>query len=163
MLQEAGLLEPAVLARTSQPGEESGTVLRYLFARAGLGPAQVGRAGDQLARIGRAIEERYQGKIQRYLRRQGELIRDDLLGMFADGGGPEPELRHGVTHWLQNAAGIPLSTFEYDRTLQQFCQERGVDQRQLEDAADEIDFNLALVDDVIRADLAQPQQGRETA
>lgn len=155
-LAGAGLTEPDVLAQAGAPGAESGAALRFILGSQLVEPADVTRAAGLLTRIASVTENRFQGKLQRYLRRQGELMRDDLAGMFGDAGQPEgeqpaAELRLGLTHWLQNACGIPISV--QDSSIQRFCEQRGVTVTQLADAADEIDFNLALVDDVIKAEL----------
>jgi hypothetical protein len=113
-----------------------------------------------LARIAGVVEERYGGKLQRYLRPKAGAIRDELVAMFADPAGAEPELPGVVAHWLQNAMGMPLSLT--DASVQAFCEAHGISAEELERAADEIDFNIALVDDVLRLAAAARAEGAVT-
>lgn len=149
-LHLAGVLTPEALARAVKPGADANVVLRHILAHHGIAADQAERLADALARIGQAVEERWQGKIQRYLRSQGAAMRDELLGIFGSGDGDEPQMRHAITHWLQNAAGIPLPLD--DANVQRFRAERKIDEQALVDAADEVDFNVALLEDVIRAE-----------
>lgn len=157
MLYEAGLLEPGVLAMVDDADDESAAVLRRLLLRYGFDPHDIDKVLGCLASISGAIAEQYQGKIQRYLRHQAEVIRDDLLGMCDGAVRSDLRLRRAVTHWLQNALGAPLSLG--DEAVLEFCAERGISLDDLEDAADHADFNLALVDDVIGADRNTRRKG----
>jgi hypothetical protein len=159
-LADLGLLEPPVLARAGDPASEEHTALRYLLVRQGLVEAEVERAVGALARIAGVVIDRYGGKFQRYLRAKAEAMRDELVAMFADSAGAEPELPGVVAHWLQNAMGMPLSL--EDASVQAFCEAHGISGEELEHAADEIDFNIALVDDVLRLDAAARGEGAST-
>lgn len=153
VLDGLGLLDTRALAQAGDPGHESAVVVRYALTHQGLSPDAAKDVTALLARIATSLVEHYDGKIQRFLRHHGHAILDDLLGMVPAAGARGAEVQRGFTHWLQNAVELPISVL--DRPVQEFLDERGVSPAQLEDAADEVDFNLALVDDVIRAERQQ--------
>lgn len=159
-LSGLGLLDPASLARASDPESDAAIVLRHALAGNGLPQDDARRTAALLAQVASALVARYEGKIQRYLRAQGTAMIEDFLRLVDDHGAREPELRLGVTHWLQNALDLPLSA--PDESVRRFLDEHEATMEDLEAAADQIDLNLALVDDVIRADRAArtPTDGR---
>lgn len=150
-LHRFGLIEPAVLLEVDDPASDTHRVVRHLLDRYGFDRAQITTATGVLARLARFVTDGYGGKLQRYLRRNAERMRDELVSELG-GGTPEPLLRLAVTHWLQNAVDLPLSL--EDDAVRAFCAARGIDQATLELAADEVGLNLALVDDVIRLEAA---------
>jgi hypothetical protein len=79
-------------------------------------------------------------------------MRTELVDAFSGDSVSETELNLAVTHWLQNAAALPLSM--NDEATQEFCRRRQIDLTDLEQAADAIGLNVAVVDDVIRLDAA---------
>jgi hypothetical protein len=157
VLDGLGLLAAGTLARAAEPGHEGGVVLRYVLTRHGLSAGEADEVVTLLAQVAASLVERHDGRIQRFLRHHGHTILDDLLGMVPAAGARGAELRRGFTHWLQNAVELPLSVM--DTAVREFLDERGATLAQLEDAADEVDFNLALVDDIIRADRERPAGG----
>jgi hypothetical protein len=151
-LGELGLTEPATLAEAGNPSGTHHVVVSYALARYGFTESDAQRAIRLLAQLAGVVGERYGGKIQRYLRQQAERIRDDLVASLAVGSDSETELHVGITLWLQNAVNMPLSVA--DKNVDEFCDRHGVGLEELEKVADEIDFNVALVDDIIRLDQA---------
>ncbi|GAA0404298.1 hypothetical protein GCM10009541_54380 [Micromonospora gifhornensis] len=152
-LHRFGLIEPAVLLDVDDPASDTHRVVRHLLDRYGFDQAQIVTAAGVLSRLAQFITDGYGGKLQRYLRRNAERMRDELVSELADEA-PQPLLRLAVTHWLQNAVDLPLSL--ENAAVQEFCAARGIDQAALELAADEVGLNLALVDDVIRLEAADP-------
>ena len=90
----------------------------------------------------------YQGKIQLYLRWYAELILNDLKRVFEFTALSETEARYALTLFLQNTTAMPISL--RDRSIDAFCGKYKLTPEQLFSAADDLDINLALVDDVIQ-------------
>ena len=99
------------------------------------------------------LHEHYSGKVQRYLRSYGELILQDLDRIFQFSNLDKAQVKYAFTYWLQNVLNMPLSLC--DRSVQTFCQRYGLQLEQLFAAADELDMNLALVDDVVHSYIAK--------
>lgn len=154
------LLDPASLAATADPANARHVVLTYVLLQYEFSDDQAKRAVSMLSTAAAAVNETFAGKIQRYLRSQAETIRDDLVSALGGDTVTESELRRGVTHWLQNALNLPLSVD--DKYVQEFCDSHAIGLKELENAADEIDFNVALVDDMIRGMAVAARENRES-
>lgn len=152
-LSELGILQPRVLMTVSTAGVDAAGAFRHVLTECGAAEAATQRACDTLAHVARVVVDRWGGKIQRYLRWQTAVIRDDLVAVLEDG--TDVEMGTAVTHWLQNASGMPVSV--NDQHVATFCADRGITLQDLEREADALDFNLALLDDVIRLS-SQPRE-----
>ncbi|ACQ80901.1 hypothetical protein Bcav_2656 [Beutenbergia cavernae DSM 12333] len=153
-LRDLQLVSPSALMGAKDTPTPAHAVIRHVLGQHGIGKEQTERIIQTLADMASAVMNGYEGKIQRFLRAEAESIRDDLTTLLAGPRTPSSELRRGITHWLQNAAGLPISV--EDESVRQFCANRGITVQQLQQAADEVDFNLALVDDLIRLEKAEP-------
>ncbi|MEE1621928.1 hypothetical protein ACQ7DA_09555 [Zafaria sp. J156] len=152
-LDGAGVLSPEDLARAGDDADERSVVVRHVLRRHGFDPGAAGAAAAVLAQVAGAVQERHGGLVQRMLRAHAEQMRQELLGMVADPRGLEEPLRQAFAHWLQNAADLPISLV--DAPVRAFLDARGIGVEQLEGAADAVDLNIALVDDVLRAEVEE--------
>jgi hypothetical protein len=114
----------------------------------GLGDKEAHRALRVLAETARGLQQHYQGKVQLYLRWYAELILNDLKRVFEFTALSEAEARYALTLFLQNTTAMPISL--RDHSIDAFCGKYKLTPEQLFSAADELDINLALVDDVIQ-------------
>jgi hypothetical protein len=147
-LQYLDLLESAKLALLDQPaGAEAATVVAYVLKQHGFPPEPVAKSLSVLAHVAQALQRDHGGKMQRYMRRHAEALRDDLVGALSNGALSGAEWRYAVSHWLQNAFSLPLS-LEHE-AVKEFCAQNEVSTQDLWLAADELDLNLALVDDLL--------------
>ena len=150
-LEQLAVIDPKSLARARDKGSPTGTVVRFASGRTGLAEADIEGAVQLVANVATVVLDRYDGKVQRYLRGWAGAILDDMEALFGLAG-LDGQLRRGMTHWLQNATNMPVSV---DNSLvDEFCRQRGVTAHDLEAAADRIGYNVALIDDVIRLDAA---------
>ncbi|MDX6749385.1 hypothetical protein SH611_06165 [Geminicoccaceae bacterium 1502E] len=104
-----------------------------------------------------ALRERFEGRIQLYLRRYGERMLDELAQNFRFSRLSPEQARSAFSYWLQNVLGMPVPL----RTpaVQAFCGRLGVTEEELVAAADRLDLNLALADDMIELEEAARREG----
>lgn len=153
VLARVGLDDPATLADATEPTSRAGATLRFVLAQYGIPADAVEDRAAILARLGTVVTSSFEGGIQRFLRRHAEAMRDELAALLTDAGHQvHDETRRAVTHWLQNAASMPLSV--NDDAVEAFCRERGLTVADLQEAADAVGLNVAVVDDVIRLEAA---------
>jgi hypothetical protein len=117
-LRGLDLVGPEALAGADDPTAEVAPVMRYVLRHHGFTDDEAGRMLALLATIGRRAQARYEGRMQRFLRRVAEAARDELVTEFA-GDDPPAELRRAVAHWLQNTVNLPLSLD--DAEMREFC------------------------------------------
>ncbi len=122
-------------------------VLRYVLEHQGFSDDEASRAVSILVQAANAVRNNCGGKIQRYLRSNGERMRDELATMFAAVPLNSVDIRYAVSQWLQTALSLPISL--ENQAMVDFCSAHKVTQAELLRAADELDQNLALLDDVL--------------
>jgi hypothetical protein len=149
MLEALGLLDVDLLATLAERKPE-GTVIAYVLKQHGLEEQEVQCAVATLIRAALAFQRDYEGKVQRYLRRHAERMRDDLVRAFGDAPLNKAQLRQAVSHWLQNVASLPVSL--ENPSVQAFCKDHGISIEELIRAADDLDLNIALIDDLLALD-----------
>lgn len=149
-LQYLGLLEIDRLAALETPGDDHAVVLAYILKRHGFSEENGRHAVRLLRQVASVVKKGYEGKIQRYLRRQGEVMRDQLVNAFACESLSTEQLRYAISHWLQNALSLPVS-LEH-QAITEFCRENGLALEDLLLAVDELNLNIALVDDLLEID-----------
>jgi hypothetical protein len=148
-LRDLGLLDPDTLA-IEDAGAESPVVIRYLLRQAGLDEDDVSRAVTAFAGLGVAVNARLGGSTQGFLRRKGDEMRAELLDSLALEGIEPDRLRAAVTLWLQNSLGFPLSTNHAG--VRAFCERHGITVEELEQEADALGLDPAVLDDLIGLD-----------
>lgn len=86
-------------------------------------------------------------KLQNFLRIQGKKMLDDLDGTISFSSiGKDQENRIFIT-WIQNVLEIPIPLSNH--YVEEFCKEKQCKIEDLIDAADALDFNVAVLDDLI--------------
>lgn len=149
-LQYLGFLEVDKLALLEAPGNEDVVILAYILRHHGFSPEGAQHAVRLLAQVAKVMQRDHGGKIQRYLRHQGEIMRDELVKAIGSESLTTEQLRYAISHWLQNALSLPI-TLEH-QAVTQFCRKNGVLPEDLLHAADELNLNIALVDDLLEID-----------
>jgi hypothetical protein len=122
-----------------------------LLKRSGFTPAQASVAVASLCQTAFALRRRHGGKVQRYLRHYGQRMLDDLDNQFSFSHIGADDARHIFTHWLQNVLNMPLGLAEPE--MKQLCQQFEISLDELVEIADELDLNLALLDDMVASSI----------
>lgn len=98
--------------------------------------------------VAKSLMKNYDGKIQKYLRKYGQQMIDELPRNFSFSKMSDEDVNYAFTYWLQNVLNMPirLPTKSFDA----FCRKLNVGSDELIEEADRLDINLALVDDMIQ-------------
>lgn len=113
-----------------------------------------------MIQVATSLRDHYHGKVQHCLRIYGQRILDELSAKLALHNLPDAVVRQGLIYWLQNVLNMPI--FLVDADVEQFCKGKGITVEGLLEAADGMDLNVALLDDLIAMDV-QAEEGPERA
>ena len=160
----AGLLDiPALAAIPRGPAgpdaqdTHARRVLEFMV-EAGIGAEDAQRGLAAICDAAQGMSKHYGGKVQRYLRNYGELMLRDLERVFEFTTLSDADVKQAFIYWLQNVLNMPVSLLDDD--VRRFCKEHSLAPEEWVAAADELDINLALVDDLVQRYLAR-QSGAE--
>jgi hypothetical protein len=93
------------------------------------------------------LMEHHDGKIQKYLRKYGQQMLDEFVETFSISGMDEKDLRDAATYWLQNVLNMPVNL--KIESIDTFCNTLGISEGELVEEADNLNINVALLDDMI--------------
>jgi hypothetical protein len=153
-LAEVGLLSATILSSMGESANAKQPIV-HILKRYGFSAKEALVAADSLIALARAIEKEYNGKIQHAARKHAESLREELVTKLKDGISDEPKLRHAISLWLQNAFSLPISLER--KSVTDFCNQNSIRIQDLGKAADSLDLNLAIVDDIIEIEQARPK------
>ena len=112
--------------------------------------ARVEELATTLERVSHAIEQRFGGGIQRFLRSHGERMVHELSELLAECGVPAQKSRRVATVWLQNVSNMPVLSSD-DEHVAAFCKAHQLTPRDLLHLADAMSVNVAYLDDALLA------------
>lgn len=143
-----GLLSISRLAQAPDKGPGADHRRRCVEAleEAGLPKETAQRAAQALHEVAAGLVTNFDGHLQRYLRHYGEMMLADLGKWFRFEGLSEAEAANAFTYWLQNAVLMSLSNI--DAPVKAFCKDIGAAPGDLVAAADDLQINLSLLDDL---------------
>jgi hypothetical protein len=113
----------------------------------GVGDDAAETAVETLAELAAFLDERCEGKVQLWLRLLGEQMLSTLADAMPFTMLSTSELHEALTHWLQNVANLPLPI--RDASTREFCQTYTVTPAELLAAADALDLNAGVLDDLV--------------
>ncbi len=152
-LDRLGLLDVALLASLNRDESlEAPTTVRATerivetLSLFGFSQEAAMNAVTVLSETAVGLKEHFHGMIQRYLRRYGEQMLDEVVSLFPITSLDASRVADAFTYWLQNAAEMPLSLI--DDNIRRLCDARGVSVEQLLAEADTVGVNFALLDDL---------------
>lgn len=140
------LIEPAHLVTHDLNSRGTQTILLVL-ERHGLSLDQAQQTLKLWIKAAEMVEQHYGGKLQLALRKHAENLRQELCEMFAGLELTPDRLRFAMTLWLQNVVSAPLSLEQ--PSLAAFCEENDAKLESLFMAADKLNVNVAVLDDLI--------------
>ena len=165
-MQDLDLLDVPALAALCR-GRPSAD-LKALLARrvveileeGGFSSEQATRGLEAICEAALGFEEHFGGKVQDYLRRYGDLMLQELGRFFEFSALNDSEAQTAFTYWLQNVLSMPISLLDAD--MRAFCEQHGLQPEELIAAADELDLNLALLDDLVQHVMSERAGAEET-
>lgn len=95
----------------------------------------------------KSLMEHHDGKIQKYLRKYGQQMVNEFADNFSFSGMDEKDLKNAVTYWLQNVLNMPVNL--KIESINTFCNTLGISDEELIKEADNLNINVALLDDMI--------------
>lgn len=153
VLARLELLEVATLASLVDDGgrvdlaHDDAVLLQRVMVRLGVAREAVETAIVTLSEAAAWLQRHHDGKVQRYLRAYGEQMLREANQHFNFTRLPAADVGSALTHWLQNALSMPLALRE--PAMEDLAQAFGLSTGEIVELADELDINVALLDDMI--------------
>jgi hypothetical protein len=151
-MSELDLLEPRKLARVAQTDEtgedaERGQFILGILVEAGFNRRDARLALTTLCEAATAIEDRYSGRVQRLLRTHGRTLVENIVDELELKELDREQATRTIVRWLQNVLNLPV--YLERESCRVFCHEFQTTPEELVAAADELDINVALVDELL--------------
>jgi hypothetical protein len=147
MLQDLDLLDVNKLIFLDDTTSENTITFFTILKHHGFSESATQRAAKVLFGAANVVNTQYNGKIQRYLRQHGQIMRDELVDSFADSILTKPQLEYAIGHWLQNVLNLPISL--ETKAVREFCEKNKISIEDLLQASDVLNINVAIVDDLL--------------
>ncbi len=145
VLMELGLLDIPLLAKAEAKTRQQ---LSIVLERVGFPGEQAGQLVTALCDLAKRLQEKYQGRVQLLLRTYGTDMAAQVrqaLPLERTLGQENASLV--VTHWLQNVLNLPILV--PSPGLKALLAETGATPEEVLAAADELNVNVALVDELL--------------
>jgi hypothetical protein len=133
--------------KIDRENEEAGKIIDA-FKRKDLSEEQALKVLLPLCQIAKKLSSDFGGKIQLCLRSYGETMLREALALFPLQGISEDEARLIFTAWLQKVTNMPLLLLAPE--VSEFCRKHEISIAELIEAADNIDMNVAIVDELLK-------------
>jgi hypothetical protein len=153
-LQQLGLIDISTLASLPKVGRGSRVVrnahsrrIVELLEENGFPSDDALRGLTTICEATRSLRTHHNAKIQLCLRSYGEKMLREMKKTFRFSGLNETETNYALRLWLQNVLNMPIPL--QDSALKPFARTLGLTGKQILEAADEMDLNVALVDDLL--------------
>jgi hypothetical protein len=150
---------PAITPNTNIKNDHARHIFNLLL-ESGFSKEEALRGLNTLREAAIGLETHFNGKIQRYLRHYGELMLKEMPDWFKFSELDDTNARSAFTYWLQNVANMPLSLA--DENLRSYCEQHELDPEQLFAAADDLDINLAFIDDLAVLEVASSHEANKS-
>ncbi|NLF00963.1 MAG: hypothetical protein GX601_08295 [Anaerolineales bacterium] len=146
------LLAPACAAFA--PDDPRAALIELVLRDHGFTAEGAATGRQAIIEVAQTLQERWDGKVQRYLRAWGERMLADLPEAFGIQALPQEAVRTAFTWWLQAALGLPVVMAHPE--LHDYAQAQGTTLAALVAAADSLDLNVALLDEAVALEMAAP-------
>ncbi len=113
----------------------------------GVSGDEITRSLSAICKVAQAIQENYDGKIQKFLRKYGHEIVNEFDSHISFSEVSKGTQSRILVKWIQNTLAMPL-TFSNVYTVK-FCENEGVTYWELAEAADNTGINAAVLDDLL--------------
>lgn len=154
ILNDLDLLSPSDMADPDYAAGQSGVMCHAILIRYGLTPASATRVINTWCRAAVIVGNAAGGKVQLILRVAGERLRRELVDVFSEVELSAREIDLAIGHWVQNVTSLPISLRA--ASLVAAGEAQGFTLDSLVAAADELNLNLAALDDLVEAEAREP-------
>lgn len=100
------------------------------------------------------LNKHFNGKVQLFLRRYGEHMMRDCKRVFSFTSLKQSDINYAFTYWLQNVLSLPLPLV--DENWKAVQAKHGINPADLISAADDLDLNIAVLDDLLKSYFTRP-------
>jgi hypothetical protein len=142
-----GTLDPV-----SKPQDANHAVLvtiATILKNSGFSSDEAEIAVQSVCEVATGFLKYYEGKVQNFFRKYGMIMLDDLQQNFSFSKLSDDDIRKVFSIWFQNTLNMPIPT--HDHLIEQVCAKIKVEYSDLINAADKLNVNVALLDNVLRA------------
>jgi hypothetical protein len=152
-LVDLDLLDVETVAEATDEGQQPDfsdpelDLLLRLVERFGFSADKARAAVTAIFEAALSLNERHDGKVQYYLRAYGEHMLAELRNHFQFSGLSEDDIQYIFAHWLQNVLNMPVVLAH--PAMDQICDEFDLEAQDIVDVADDLDLNVALLDDIL--------------
>lgn len=113
----------------------------------GIEQSDIDKSLSAICKVAQSIQENYDGKIQKFLRKYGEEIVNEFDSHVSFSEVDRGTQSRILVKWIQNTLAMPLA-FSNIYTVK-FCKKQGVTYLELAEAADNIGLNGSVLDDLL--------------
>jgi len=113
----------------------------------GIEQSDIDKSLSAICKVAQSIQENYDGKIQKFLRKYGEEIVNEFDSHVSFSEVDRGTQSRILVKWIQNTLAMPLA-FSNIYTVR-FCKKQGVTYLELAEAADNIGLNGSVLDDLL--------------
>jgi hypothetical protein len=152
-LTDLDLLDVETIAEATEESQQPDfsdpelDLLLRLIERFGFSAEKARAAVTTIFEAARSLERHHDGKVQYYLRAYGELMLAELKKHFQFSGLSEDDTQYIFAHWLQNVLNMPVALAH--PAMDEVGDEFDLEAQDVIDVADDLDLNVALLDDVL--------------
>lgn len=122
-------------------------LIQDILQEAGFESGTAKQALNALVEIAEIVQTKYGGKVQRLLRKEGEQMIRNITSFFTFHTLEEQLTRRIIIKWLQDVLNLPI--YRETEGSKAFLVETNTTVAELVDAADDLDINIAIVDDLL--------------
>ncbi|NJM99965.1 MAG: hypothetical protein HC800_25015 [Phormidesmis sp. RL_2_1] len=149
-MSELDLLDVEKLAQLDEhkltPTINRAQLILGILREAGFEEKSAKCALTSIVEVAKAVQTKFDGKVQSLLRSQGEYLIQKSTDSLGFSTLDNKSAQQVVTRWLQNILNLPVCL--NSKSTQVFCTEMAVSVSDLIATADDLDINLALVDEL---------------
>lgn len=148
-LSQLNLLEIDKLAAVTDPPAptDRGRTIRAILMEAGFEKTDADQALSAIVEAARMVQTDLDGKVQRALRLAGRAMREEIKARFHFDALDEETASRAITRWLQTVLNLPV--YLETESGRAFCEEMDLTTEELIAAADGLDINVAIVDELL--------------
>jgi len=153
VLSELELIEVEKIAKfayksTNRRPTRRAQLVLSILNEAGFDRSSAEKALTTMVEAAQAVQSAFNGKVQLLLRRESETMLRNVVAFFSFSELDKNASRQAIITWLQNVLNIPLH--RETTSTKAFCKQMGISQEELITTSDNLDINLAIVNELIQ-------------
>ena len=148
LLDTENLAKAELVGGKGRKGNKIASLISDILIHNGIESKTANECVVAICEVAKGINISYQGKLQKFLRKYANLMLEELNDTFSFSRIAEEDERYIFTHWLQDVLEMPIPLS--NEFVEKFCEEKDIKVGDLIEAADSLDINVAVVDDLIK-------------